>query len=146
MGKVNAKNIMNGSYGSVRVDGIEYANIQKFEAKVSISRESIQLAGSGGMDSKMLSSEGSGAMTFKKVNSRVLARHLATVATGKDLKMTLIVTLDDPDGVGRETVSITDVWLNDFDVMNFETGAVVEENVSFGFNPSNIVPLDLVIA
>ena len=136
---------MNGTFGVLKVDGIEYANISSFDAKVTMNREDMQFSGNLGMDSKILSSSGSGSMTFKKVNSRVVSRHLPSIVTGKEFKMVLILEIDDPDGLGSETVSITDVWLNDFDLFNFEIGSVMEETVSFGFNPTNIIPLDIVI-
>ena len=144
MGKVNAKNVMNGTYGVVRIDGIEYANIQSFEAKITNSREDLQFSGNLGMDSKLLSSAGSGTMTFRKVNSRVVARQIPQLVSGKDFKAVLILTVDDPDGLGKETISISDVWFNDFDLFKFEMGTTMEETVSFGFNPTNVVPVDVV--
>ena len=144
MANTNATNEMNGSVGGLKIDGIEYANISSFDAKVTLNREDMQFSGNLGMDSKILSSTGAGSMTFKKINSRVVARHLPTILTGKEFKMVLILTVDDPDGLGAETISITDVWLNDFDLLKFEIGAVIEEDISFGFNPTNIIPLDIV--
>ena len=145
MGKVNAKNVMSGTYGVIRIDGLEYGNISKFESKVTMEREDMQFSGSLGKDSKLVASTGSGTMTFRKVNSRVVARNLPSIVTGKDFKMVLILTVDDPDGLGKETVTITDVWTNDFDLFNFEMGGTMEESVSFGFNPTNIVVLDAVV-
>ena len=144
MGKVNAKNVMNGTYGVVRIDGIEYANIKSFESKVTNTREDLQFSGNLGIDSKLLSSAGSGTMTFRKVNSRVVARQIPQIVSGKDFKTVLILTVDDPDGLGKETISITDVWFNDFDLFKFEMGTTMEETVSFGFNPTNVVPVDVV--
>ena len=145
MANIDAKNVMNGTYGVLRVDGLEYANISKFETKVSMEREDLQFSGNLGKDSKLISASGTGTMTFRKVNSRVVARNLPSIVTGKDFKMVLILTVDDPDGIGKETISITDVWANDFDLFNFEMGSVMEESVSFGFNPTNIVVLDAVV-
>lgn len=144
MAKVNAKNVMNGTYGTIRIDGLEYANITSFETKVSNNREDMQFSGGLGIDSKLISSSGSGSMTFRKVNSRVVARHLPSIVSGKDFKMVLVLTVDDPDGLGKETVSITDVWLNDFDLLKFEMGKTIDESVTFGFNPTNIVVVDAV--
>ena len=144
MAKVNGKNVMNGTYGVVRIDGIEYANILNFEAKITNTREDLQFSGNVGMDSKILSSAGTGTMTFRKVNSRVVARQIPQLVSGKDFKAVLILTVDDPDGLGKETLSITDVWFNDFDLFKFEMGATMEETVSFGFNPTNVVPVDVV--
>ncbi len=145
MSKINAKNVMNGTYGVVRIDGIEYGNILSFDAKVSYNREDMQFSGNMGIDSKVISSAGSGSLTLRKVNSRVVARNIPSIISGKDFKTVLILTVDDPDGEGKETVSITDVWFNDFDLFKFEIGKTMEETVSFGFNPTNIIPLDLVI-
>ena len=144
MGKTNAKNVMNGTYGMLRLDGIEYANILSFESKITNTREDLQFSGNLGIDSKLLSSAGSGTMTFRKVNSRVVARQIPQLISGKDFKTVLILTIDDPDGLGKETISITDVWFNDFDLFKFEMGTTMEETVSFGFNPTNVVPIDLV--
>jgi len=146
MAKVNAKNVMNGTYGTLRIDGIEYANISTFESKITNNREEMQFSGNMGIDSKLLSSSGSGTMTFRKVDSRVVARQIPSIISGKDFKTVIIVSIDDPDGKGKETISITDVWFNDFDLFKFEMGSTVEETVSFGFNPTNVVPVDVVVA
>jgi len=145
MGKVNAKNVMSGSFGVVRIDGIEYANISSFESKITNTREDLQFSGNVGIDSKLLSSAGTGTMTFRKVNSRVVARQIPQLISGKDFKTVLILTVDDPDGLGKETISITDTWFNDFDLFKFEMGTTMEETVSFGFNPTNVIPIDLVV-
>ena len=145
MGKVNAKNVLNGTYGIIRIDGIEYGNISKFEAKITNTREDIQFSGNAGTDSKLISSSGAGSMAFRKVNTRVVARMLPQLASGKDFKAVLYLSVDDPDGLGKESISITDVWFNDFDLMNFEIGTVMEENVSFGFNPTNVTVVDAII-
>jgi len=137
---------MSGTYGVIRIDGIEYANITKFETKITTNREDMQFSGNLGIDSKLISATGSGSMSFRKVNSRVVARHLPSIIAGKDFKMVLVLTVDDPDGLGKETVSITDVWTNDFDLFSFETGKTIEENVSFGFNPQNVGVIDAVEA
>lgn len=143
---IDAKNVMSGTYGVIRIDGIEYANITKFETKITTNREDMQFSGNLGIDSKLISATGSGSMSFRKVNSRVVARHLPSIIAGKDFKMVLVLTVDDPDGLGKETVSITDVWTNDFDLFSFETGKTIEENVSFGFNPQNVGVIDAVEA
>ena len=145
MSKVNAKNVFNGSFGVVRIDGIEYANISSFESKITNTREDLQFSGNVGIDSKLLSSAGTGTMTFRKVNSRVVARQIPQLISGKDFKTVLILTVDDPDGLGKETISITDTWFNDFDLFKFEMGTTMEETVSFGFNPTNVIPIDLVV-
>ena len=138
MSKIDAKNVMNGTYGVIRIDGVEYANISSFETKITQNREDIQFSGGLGVNSKLLSASGSGTMTFKKVNSRVMARNLPTLQTGKDFKMTLVLHVDDPDGKGRETVSISDVWTNDYDLFKFEMGAVMEDNVASGLIPKTL--------
>ena len=145
MGKIDARKVMNGTFGTVRINGLEYGNIQKIESKITFEREDIQFSGSLGKDSKMIATTGSGSMSFKKVNSRNQLMNIASLVSGKDFKMTLILTLDDPDAEGRESFSI-EAWTDDFDLFNFEIGSTVEENISFGFNPQSIIPLDSVVA
>ena len=45
----------------------------------------------------------------------------------------MVARLEDPDNGGYETIQLDNCWYNDVSLMNFETGKIVEEEVSGGF-------------
>ena len=141
---MSAKQILNGSFGSLFINGTKIAQVKSVETKLNFSRTDVQFTGALGMDSKLISATGEGSFTLYKVNSALLQQVLPFVSSGRDLRLDLLIELDDPDSVGLETMAISGCWLNDLDLSSFEAGAMREEVVSFGFNTRNMKMLDAI--
>lgn len=142
--RVQGNRTLAGTFGTLWLDGEEIFEIESFEATVTFEREEVTMAGNSDVDSKIVGQSGEGTFTIKKVFSRGLERFVEMVKTGKDVRSQLIGKIQDPDTIGgqAERVSIDNVWFDDFTLMSFEMGDVIEDEYSFGFAPSSIEIVD----
>lgn len=142
--QVAGNRVINGTFGTLWLDGEEVFEIESFEAKVSFEREDITMAGNLDADSKITGQTGEGSFTVKKVFSRGLAKFIQMTKDGIDVRSELIGKLKDPDTINgqAERVSIGNVWFNEFTLMEFAMAEKLEREFPFGFTPSSIDLID----
>lgn len=142
--KVQGNQTLTGSWAEVWVNGDKIWELSKIEAKVIANREDVQLGYD--VDSKMTGLKGELSMTIKKVYSRYLETFEAW-KRGEDIRCQVITKLADPDAIGKqqERYSIDNVWLNELPLVNYEKGGAIEDEVSGGFTPSDMINLDKII-
>lgn len=136
----NGNNVIMGTYGSLWWDGIQILEIESFEARVKIDRESQNFAGDLSEDSKIKSMKGEGKLKVKHVFTRGVKALLQAYNKGEDPRSQLIGKLQDPDAVGKqsERVIIDGVWFNELTLIEFEIGKAGSREFPFGFKPSNV--------
>ncbi len=141
--KIRGNRILSGTYAEVWIDGDKVFECSKIEAKMVINREDIQLGVD--VDSKLLGLKGEFTLGVKKVFSR-WEKYAEAYKQGIDLRPTIVAKLKDPNARGgqMERYSIGNCWFNELPLVNYEIGAIVEEEVSGGFTPSDMQALDLI--
>lgn len=129
-----------GTWGKVWWDGEEIFEIESFEAKVKVDRESINFADSLDEDSKIKGLKGEGKMKIKKVFTRGKKKLLEAYKKGEDVRSQLIGRVKDPDAIGKQTerIVLNNTWFSDLTLMDFELGKKMDEEISFGFTPSDV--------
>jgi len=140
MGKLDARNQINGSYGSLYWDGELLLDIETFEAKVTPNREDVMMAGSLDVDSKLISLKGEGSFKIKKVYTRGINKMLEQWKKGIDPRSQLIGKLKDPDSPKKqsERVVINNVAFGEIVLMQFELSKKLEREFPFTFTPSDV--------
>lgn len=141
MEKIRGNKVLTGTWAEVWINGNKVFEVSKIEAKVTANREDIQL--DMDIDSKITGLKGEGSMSIKKVYSRYNEIFEAWTR-GEDIRSQIITKLADPDAVGKqiERYSIDNVWYNELPLVNYEKGSIIEEEVAFGFTPSDMQSLD----
>lgn len=142
MAKPEAKRVVNGTYGRVWVDGELWAEVDSFEAKVTISYEDVNFAGEGATYKKATGWAGEGSMTLKKIYSRVQRKMAAAVRKGEYPRCQIVGKVADPDAFGAERVAVNDVTFNEFMLMKFEQKTLGSEEIPFAF--SDYDPIDMI--
>ncbi|UED78051.1 phage tail tube protein [Brevibacillus sp. DP1.3A] len=136
--------IINGTYGRVWVDGELWAEVDSFEAKITINYEDVNFAGEGATFKKALGWTGEGSMTIKKIYSRVQKKMAADVRKGIYPRFEVVGKVEDPEAYGAERVAIHDVTITEFMLLKFEQKTTGSEEVPFSF--SDYDPIDLIPA
>lgn len=138
------KHQINGGWGQLWWEGELLVEISSFEAKVTANREDVLIGLS--TDSKLVSLAGEGTFTVKKVYSRNKKKYLDAWKKGEDIRTTFVGKIEDPDTPGKqsERISISNVWLNELTLMQFEHGSLATEEYSFGFTPQDASFLDVI--
>lgn len=141
MEKVRGYQTLAGAHGYVWVDGDAILEFTKIEIKVTANREDVQL--DLAIDSKLTGLKGEFTITAKKVFTRY-DKVLASWQKGKDVRSQIITKLGDPDTVGgqEERYSLENCWFNDLPLVKYEKGGAVEEEITGGFTPTDMVNLD----
>lgn len=141
MAKQKGNKTLTGTWGEVWVDGEKIWEFSKIEVKVTANREDVQL--DLDVDSKITGLKGEFTLGVKKVYSRYAAV-FENWKKGIDQRSQIITKLGDPDAVGgqQERYSIDNCWFSELPLVTMEKGAIIEEEVSGGFTPTDMVNLD----
>lgn len=126
--------IINGTYGEVWNEGKWLTNITSAEATIDISKEEITRAGTRWVGHKVTAVSGSGSMTGYKITTE-WAEKIAGVLKdrGKPFITELIIKLDDPESFGAMRARLSGVSFDRIDIVNYEVGSLVEEELPFTF-------------
>lgn len=139
--EIRGNKTLSGTWGYLWIDGLPVLEFSKVEAKVTVNREDVQLGID--VDSKMTGLKGEISVTIKKVYDRYNSI-LANYKKGSDVRSQVITKLADPDAVngGISRYSIDNVWWNDLPMVIMEKGAIIDEELTGGFTPSDMNQLD----
>jgi len=130
----DASKIINGTYGSIWVDGERWGEVTAFEGKITLNYEDVNIANSPATHRKGTGWNGEGTMTVNKVYSRVQRKVLSKVKKGIFPRFSIAGKLADPEAHGTERVVINDVTINEVILMKFEQKTLGTEEIPFGFS------------
>ncbi|WP_274363713.1 phage tail tube protein [Paenibacillus thermotolerans] len=131
--------IINGTYGRVWVNGELWAEVDAFEAKVTVNYEDVHFANEGGTHKKAIGWTGEGTMTIKKIYSRVQRSMAAAVRSGIYPRVEIVGKVADPDTRGTERVALHDVTINEFNLLKFEKRTLGSEEIPFAFSDYEMI-------
>ena len=134
---IRGNRTISGAYGELWLDNEKVAELKSIEAKITAERADVQLGIS--VDSKITGLKGEGTVTIYKVYTRG-KKILENWSKGKDVRSRIVTSIKDPDSLKgqEERVSIDNVWFNSIDLVKFSKGEIVEEEIPFGFTPSDV--------
>lgn len=135
----NANRIINGTYGRVWVGGELWAEVDSFEAKVSVNYEDVNFANDGATYRKGMGWNGEGSMTIKKVYSRVQRTMANAIKSGIFPRLEIVGKVSDPDSYGAERVALHDVTINEFNLLKFEGKTLGSETIPFAFSGYDMI-------
>lgn len=133
MKKPAAPRVMSGTFGTLFWNGEPVFEVNSFEAKLKVNRETITFAGEMGENSKLMGTAGEWSFKIKKIFSRGQREVATQIKKGIDPRMQFVGKVADPDAYGSERLVLSDCWFGDLTLMAFETGKVMEEEFSGGF-------------
>lgn len=127
-----------GNWGRIWINGDMVFELNGFELKTTADRDEVIIGQS--KDSKITSLTGEGTLTIKKVFNRGFSAMLEEWKAGRDVRLTLVGSLKDPDMLheGEERIEVENLWFNELEIMKFTKGEVVETEIPFGFTPEDL--------
>ena len=138
---IDERKIMNGTHGTVFLDGEEVAEAKAFQAKLEFQKDEVKVAGKMASGTKYIGCSGKGSLSLHKVNSRMVKTLLEEIKAGKDPRFTLIGKLADPNSNGAERIAIKNVSFDDLTLFDFEVGAVGQVECPFTFTDMETIDL-----
>ena len=128
---IDERKIMNGTHGTVFLDGEEVAELKAFQAKLEFQKEEVKVAGKMATGTKYMGYSGKGSLTLHKVNSRMIKAIGNQIKEGKEPRFTVIGKLADPDADGVERIVVKNVSFDDLTLMDWEVGAIGQSEHPF---------------
>ncbi|TCO69501.1 phage tail tube protein [Marinisporobacter balticus] len=141
MAKIKSNKQINGTFGAVWLDGEKLADIDSFEAKVTINYEDVNMAEDLATHKKMTGWAGEGTLALKKVYSTGASLVGEKLKDGQMPTFILVGKLADPDAYGSERVSLSEVTFNEFTLMKFGQKELQTEELPFAFADYDLVDL-----
>ncbi|WP_027702285.1 phage tail tube protein [Metaclostridioides mangenotii] len=132
--KFAAREAMNGTWGTIVMDGETMAAVISFEATWEFEKEDINVAGQFGTDTKYVGGAGKGTVKLYKIDSRFQTKAASIVRTGKEVSSNIISTLSDPDGRGTERVVLKNCKFDSIVLANWEAKKPSEVELPFTFS------------
>lgn len=138
---IDERKIINGTHGTVFLDGEEVAEVKSFQAKLEFQKEEVKIAGKMATGTKYMGYSGKGSLALHKVNSRMIKAIGQQIKEGKEPRFTIIGKLADPDSDGVERIAINNVSFDDLTLFDFEVGALGQAECPFTFTDYDFLDL-----
>jgi len=129
----SAKRVISGTWGELWMDGEYVAECYGLQAKYTYNKEDVARCRQMAVDSKVISTKGTGSVTMHKVNSRMALKIGDKIRDGKDVRFTIVSKLDDPDAYGAERVSLLNVSYDDFTLADWQAASKGTISAPFTF-------------
>jgi hypothetical protein len=109
-------------------------NVRNFEATVDIQKEELKVAGTRWAKHKVTGLKGTGTLSGYKITTE-LAEAIGSVASDSGIPYVteLIGKIADPESDGTLRVRLKAVSFDKIDIVKFEVGSIVEEELPFTF-------------
>ena len=116
--------------------------IGAFQAKYEFEKEDVNIMGDMFLHKKVIGYSGTGSMTLKKTNSRMIKLLIDYIKEGLEPEITIVGKLADPGNGGAERISLSEVSFDDLTLFDFEVKTLGETECPFTF--TKCVALDLI--
>lgn len=136
---MEARKIINGSFGELWLDGDYIGEAKGCQAKIEINKEEVSIVGQLAVDTKVMGWTGKGSMTLYKANSKMIKKVAQLVKEGKDVRFSLISKLADPDAEGTERIAIKNISFDDLTLIDWELKKVLEVECPFTFTDYEVL-------
>ena len=125
--------VINGTFGTVKINGQIVAEVIGLEAKVSIEKEEVKQTGTLSKGYKITGTDGKGTLKLNKVYSRMINLMNENLKNGKSTVATVESLLADPASDGQEGITLKGCIFDELTLADWESKKIGEESVAFTF-------------
>lgn len=135
--KPKGMNVLAGANALLEIDGEPIYECYNVDARVTVNRTDVQMGID--VDSKQVGASGTITLQIYHVYSRIAQKVQDALKAGRDVRMTMRSRIEDPDAVGGqvESVTLTNVWLNEYPLTNWQRDNAEAQEYSGGFTPTD---------
>lgn len=141
MGRISPEQVINGSWGEAWVDNEYIAEVKGLTAEIAIEYEDIDRPRILSKGKKMIGYEGTGTLKMHKVTSKFVKKLTEKLKAGKQLYVTIISKVDDPDSIGAERIVLKQVVFENLNLANWEAKTAGEDEIPFAFEEWDLLDL-----
>ncbi|HAR73073.1 MAG TPA: phage portal protein [Flavobacteriaceae bacterium] len=119
MAELDAKRIINGTYGMCYLNGEEVSEVTGLKAGLSLNFQDVPIAGKLGGSKKLSGMTKNGNLNMHKVNSRMAKLISSDIKKGITSEFTIVSKLDAPDSYGAERVALYGVKFTELSLIDW---------------------------
>ncbi|MFB9326998.1 phage tail tube protein [Paenibacillus aurantiacus] len=136
----NPSNVLRGKMGAVWVDDEQWLHVESLDGTINIEYGDIKFLGDQATYKKQTGWNGTGSLTYRKINSRVQNKMANKVKAGMTVRAKIVVKNDDPDVRGTQHIVLNDVTFDSFVLTKLDANAeFITEELPFAFSHFEIV-------
>lgn len=139
--KLQANEVINGTWGEVWWNGHYMANVTAFKAEATAKTTSVPMVQNLTEGQKLTGLERKGEIKFHKINSFIVRQMVEELKAGRMPTVTIISNLNDPDVVGNERVACYGCKLEKAIIADWEAGKMLEESYSFTYEDEEFLDI-----
>lgn len=132
-GKIQAKNVFNGTFGFLYVDGEEVLSLVSCSAKDEISYEDVDQPGELRSGKKMIGIQGSGEFVVNKVTNDYHKKWAAKIDAGEQPEVTITSVEADPNALETNTMQFYDCAIGEIPYVNSAAKTLTQDTFPFTF-------------
>ena len=133
MAEFNTTHVLHGSNGTAWFNGKKLTTLQSIEAKIAADYEDINVCGDQTTYRIYNGYSGEGSFTVLKIDSDVLKLMSEAYASGVMPEITIISVLQQKGTNKVERVALTEVTIDEMNLIKYEKKSKIEEEVTFKF-------------
>ena len=132
--QMKANRVINGTFGRLWWDEDLLANTKSFEAKATLSWETINISEDLADHQKYTGWSGAGTITLHKIDSLAAVKLADAIQNGDMPDFKLVSRLADPAAYGHERVELTGVTFDELTLIKWANKEVGAEALPFKFS------------
>ena len=129
---INASSTLNGSFGTIYMDGVPLSSFNECEVTDTKTYENILVPGTRRVKYKLKTIEGRGSIRGYRVTQDLIKAFTIT-DNMQDIECSLSFYVEDPEGE-TQYVTITGVKFTKNDIIKFKAGEIITEDWEFVFD------------
>ena len=137
----DASRVINGTHGTVTLNGRPWAEVTELQLKSTKTKEKIVRCGHMVPSYKTTEVVNKGSATFYHVDSDILTAEQG-IFDGLEVSPTIVAPLKDPGALGAERIAVRGVNFDEMTVLEFKGATAMKKTLPFTFESWE--PLDLI--
>ncbi len=131
--KLDAKRIINGTFGTMYLDGEEVSEVTGLKATIGLNFQNVAICGVLDGGDKLTGTTKNGNITMHKVNSRMAKKIADNIKNGIVPDFTIVSKLEDPDSLGAERIALYGVKFTEHTLIDWTAGQLGSINQAFKY-------------
>lgn len=132
-GKIDAKNVFNGTFGNLYVDGEEVLSLVSVSATDEITYEAVDQPGELRSGQKMTGVNGTGQMVINKVSNDYHKKWAQAIDEGRQPEVTLTSVEADPNALESNTMAFYGCAIGSIPYVNSAAKTLTQDTFDFTF-------------
>lgn len=132
-GKIDAKNVFNGTFGYMYIDGEEVLSLVSCNAKDEITYDEVDQPGELRSGPKMTAIKGSGEFVVNKISNDYHKKWAAKIDRGEQPEITITSVEADPNALESNTMQFYGCAIGEIPYVNSASKTLTQDTFPFTF-------------